>query len=193
MTIDPLLIEAVDDATSEAERAICPLYEVRPQQRLAFLDDLDSILCTDSRPRARHSRPASATRSSPRATSRSPRPNAPTRNETATSRSASTSTRPRCSGRDRRPGLQRVRRRRRAICWSTSSCPTPATSLPGSRQRSSAPALSFAPSPKSNSFEFKTLEGRGLAARGSRPPGGQGLGASSAGSRAAARVSAARP
>jgi hypothetical protein len=50
MTVDPLLIEAVDDATSEAERAICPLYEVRPQQRLAFLDDLDSILCTHSDP-----------------------------------------------------------------------------------------------------------------------------------------------
>lgn len=48
LTIDPLLIGAVDQATSEAERAICPLYEVRPQQRLAFLDDLDSILCTRS-------------------------------------------------------------------------------------------------------------------------------------------------
>ncbi len=50
LTIDPLLSEAVAEATAEAERAVCPLYEVRPQQRLAFLDDLDSILCISSDP-----------------------------------------------------------------------------------------------------------------------------------------------
>lgn len=50
LTLDPELIEAVDRATTEAERAICPLYEVRPQQRLAFLDDLDSIRCIASDP-----------------------------------------------------------------------------------------------------------------------------------------------
>ena len=37
-------------ATVAAERDICPLYAVRPQQRLAFLDDLDSIRCRVSDP-----------------------------------------------------------------------------------------------------------------------------------------------
>lgn len=32
------------------ERDICPLYAVRLQQRLAFLDDLDSIRCRQSDP-----------------------------------------------------------------------------------------------------------------------------------------------
>ena len=45
LTLEPALREAVTAATVEAEQAVCPLYEVRPQQRLAFLDDLDSILC----------------------------------------------------------------------------------------------------------------------------------------------------
>ncbi|MBS1893604.1 MAG: hypothetical protein JST59_20075 [Actinobacteria bacterium] len=48
LTLAPALREAVAAATEEAERAVCPLYEVRPQQRLAFLDDLDSIRCTVS-------------------------------------------------------------------------------------------------------------------------------------------------
>lgn len=50
LTLEPALVEAVDAATVEAERAVCPLYEVRPQQRLAFLDDLDSILCVAADP-----------------------------------------------------------------------------------------------------------------------------------------------
>lgn len=50
LTIDPALKRAVDAAIAEGERAVCPLYHVRPQQRLAFLDDLDSILCTASDP-----------------------------------------------------------------------------------------------------------------------------------------------
>lgn len=45
LTLDPALVIAVDAAIDEAERAVCPLYAVRPQQRLAFLDDLDSIRC----------------------------------------------------------------------------------------------------------------------------------------------------
>lgn len=45
LTLEPALVEAVTAATTEAEQAVCPLYEVRPQQRLAFLDDLDSIRC----------------------------------------------------------------------------------------------------------------------------------------------------
>jgi hypothetical protein len=50
LTIEPSLREAVAAATREAEQAVCPLYEVRPQQRLGFLDDLDSILCTADDP-----------------------------------------------------------------------------------------------------------------------------------------------
>ncbi len=50
LTLEPALCEAVAAATAEAEQAVCPLYEVRPQQRLAFLDDLDSIRCTTSDP-----------------------------------------------------------------------------------------------------------------------------------------------
>ncbi len=45
LTLEPALREAVAAATVAAEQAVCPLYEVRPQQRLAFLDDLDSIRC----------------------------------------------------------------------------------------------------------------------------------------------------
>jgi SNF2-related domain/Helicase conserved C-terminal domain len=48
LTLEPALCEAIETATVEAEQAVCPLYEVRPQQRLAFLDDLDSILCIAS-------------------------------------------------------------------------------------------------------------------------------------------------
>jgi hypothetical protein len=50
VSIEPALGEAVATATQEAEQAVCPLYAVRPQQRLAFLDDLDSIRCIASDP-----------------------------------------------------------------------------------------------------------------------------------------------
>jgi hypothetical protein len=50
LTLDPALCEAVKAAITEAERVVCPLYEVRPQQRLAFLDDLDQIRCIASDP-----------------------------------------------------------------------------------------------------------------------------------------------
>lgn len=50
LTLEPALCEAVEAATVEAEQAVCPLYEVRPQQRLAFLDDLDQVLCIASDP-----------------------------------------------------------------------------------------------------------------------------------------------
>lgn len=50
LTLEPALRAAVAAATGEAEQAVCPLYEVRPQQRLAFLDDLDQIRCIASDP-----------------------------------------------------------------------------------------------------------------------------------------------
>ncbi|HEY5052246.1 MAG TPA: SNF2-related protein, partial [Solirubrobacterales bacterium] len=50
LTLEPALCDAVASATAEAEQAVCPLYEVRPQQRLAFLDDLDSIRCITADP-----------------------------------------------------------------------------------------------------------------------------------------------
>jgi hypothetical protein len=50
VTLQPAVTDAVAVATEEAEQAVCPLYEVRPQQRLAFLDDLDSILCVKADP-----------------------------------------------------------------------------------------------------------------------------------------------
>lgn len=50
VSIDPALTDAVRAATTDAEREICPLYPVRPQQRLAFLDDLDTIICRRSDP-----------------------------------------------------------------------------------------------------------------------------------------------
>ncbi len=50
LTLEPALREAVAEATAEAEQAVCPLYEVRPQQRLAFLDDLDQVRCIAADP-----------------------------------------------------------------------------------------------------------------------------------------------
>jgi SNF2 family DNA or RNA helicase len=50
LTLQPALCAAVEAATADAEQAVCPLYEVRPQQRLAFLDDLDQIRCIASDP-----------------------------------------------------------------------------------------------------------------------------------------------
>lgn len=50
LSLDPALRDAALAAIAEAERAACPLYEVRPQQRLAFLDDLDRIRCIASDP-----------------------------------------------------------------------------------------------------------------------------------------------
>ena len=42
--------EAVAGVADAAEREVIPLYEVRPQMRLGYLTDLDSILCTSSDP-----------------------------------------------------------------------------------------------------------------------------------------------
>ena len=50
LTIAPAVREAVAQVASAAEREVIPLYEVRPQMRLGYLTDLDSILCTRSDP-----------------------------------------------------------------------------------------------------------------------------------------------
>lgn len=50
LSIAPGVSEAVASVASAAEREVVPLYEVRPQMRLGYLTDLDSILCTRSDP-----------------------------------------------------------------------------------------------------------------------------------------------
>jgi hypothetical protein len=48
LTIDPALDAAAKRALAEIERELCPLYEVRPQMRLGFLEDLERIRCRRS-------------------------------------------------------------------------------------------------------------------------------------------------
>ncbi len=50
LTIAPAVRDAVAQVASAAEREVVPLYEVRPQMRLGYLTDLDSIRCTRSDP-----------------------------------------------------------------------------------------------------------------------------------------------
>jgi SNF2-related domain/Helicase conserved C-terminal domain len=50
LTIAPAVREAVEQVAAAAEQEVIPLYEVRPQMRLGYLTDLDSILCTRSDP-----------------------------------------------------------------------------------------------------------------------------------------------
>ena len=50
LSIAPAVRDAVASVASAAEREVIPLYEVRPQMRLGYLTDLDSILCTTSDP-----------------------------------------------------------------------------------------------------------------------------------------------
>jgi hypothetical protein len=50
LTVAPAVSEAVKAVTAEAMREVIPLYEVRPQMRLGYLTDLDSIQCTKSDP-----------------------------------------------------------------------------------------------------------------------------------------------
>ena len=50
LSIAPAVREAVARVADAAEREVIPLYEVRPQMRLGYLTDLDSILCTSSDP-----------------------------------------------------------------------------------------------------------------------------------------------
>lgn len=48
LTLDPALAQAAKRALAEIERELCPLYEVRPQMRLGFLEDLERIRCRRS-------------------------------------------------------------------------------------------------------------------------------------------------
>lgn len=50
LSIAPAVREAVARVAGQAERELVPLYEVRPQMRLGYLTDLDSILCTKADP-----------------------------------------------------------------------------------------------------------------------------------------------
>jgi hypothetical protein len=50
LTIDPKLPELVDQVVRDAVRDATPLYPVRPQMRLGFLEDLESLTCTDGDP-----------------------------------------------------------------------------------------------------------------------------------------------
>lgn len=50
LTLDPRLVDRVAEVIDEAARLTCPLYPVRPQQRLAYLDDLDRITCIEDDP-----------------------------------------------------------------------------------------------------------------------------------------------
>lgn len=50
LRIDPKLIEATTRAELTVREELCPLYEVRPQQRLGYLEDVENILCVKSDP-----------------------------------------------------------------------------------------------------------------------------------------------
>ena len=50
LTVDPALKNAVYEVLATADKQICPLYPIKPQQRLGFLEDLDSIQCHQSDP-----------------------------------------------------------------------------------------------------------------------------------------------
>jgi hypothetical protein len=48
LSLDPALVSAASRALAEIELELCPLYEVRPQMRLGFLEDLERIECRRS-------------------------------------------------------------------------------------------------------------------------------------------------
>jgi N-6 DNA methylase/SNF2 domain-containing protein/helicase-like protein len=50
ITVDPKLDDKVATALHKMHRVLCPLYPLRKVQRLAFLSDVDSLLCTKSDP-----------------------------------------------------------------------------------------------------------------------------------------------
>ncbi|WP_170178770.1 helicase-related protein [Solirubrobacter pauli] len=46
VTVDPVVAARVESIIGDAKRLLVPNYPIRPQQRLGYLDDLDSIVCT---------------------------------------------------------------------------------------------------------------------------------------------------
>jgi len=50
ITVDPKLKEKIDELLEEVERQKCPLYPIKPQQRLGFLSDVSEIKCVKSDP-----------------------------------------------------------------------------------------------------------------------------------------------
>lgn len=46
LTIEPRLKAAVDEAVGEVRKTLIPLYDIKPQQALGFLVDLETIKCT---------------------------------------------------------------------------------------------------------------------------------------------------
>lgn len=50
LRVAPGVAQAVEDVTAQAVREVIPLYEVRPQMRLGYLTDLDSIECIKADP-----------------------------------------------------------------------------------------------------------------------------------------------
>lgn len=48
LQIDPRVTKAVTEALLEFKRIICPLYPIKPQQRLGYLSDIDAIKCVQS-------------------------------------------------------------------------------------------------------------------------------------------------
>lgn len=53
VTVDPRLREAVAKVIGDIEKHRVPLYAVKPQQRLGFLDDVDALICTKDDPERR--------------------------------------------------------------------------------------------------------------------------------------------
>jgi SNF2 family DNA or RNA helicase len=45
VTIEPRLYDAVEELLTTARKEICPLYDIKPQQRLGYLTDVDFITC----------------------------------------------------------------------------------------------------------------------------------------------------
>ena len=45
LRIEPKLLEATSKAALVVREELCPLYEVRPQQRLGYLEDVENIVC----------------------------------------------------------------------------------------------------------------------------------------------------
>lgn len=48
VTVDPAVAARVESIIADGKRLLVPNYPIRPQQRLGYLDDLDSIVCTST-------------------------------------------------------------------------------------------------------------------------------------------------